>query len=112
MALLLSIIARVLQAGYFWTIGKAIGTGLSLSSSVFLTGIASLRVFLPSHMISGTPQFQDLLSWNLIKTFNFAPDAASAFAISLILTTMSITSVIGILCLFLEAFRKRRVSRR
>jgi len=112
MALLFSIIARILQAGYFWTMAKAIGTGLSASSSMFLTGIASLRVFLPSHMVSGTPQFQDLLSWNLVKTFHFTNEAASSFGYYLVIMTLFVTSFFGLLCLFLEAFRKRRVSRR
>jgi len=111
MALLFSIIARILQAGYFWTMGRTIGTELSASSSVFLTGIASLRVFLPHHMVAGTPQFRDLLSWNLIETFHFTPNAASSFGLYLVLTTLCITSFFGLLCLFLEAFRRRKVNR-
>lgn len=106
---LLAVLARGITAGYYWTLGKSLKIALSGPSSFFLTGVASLRILIPPpYSTSSTPQFHDLLGWNLKEIAHMTSVLSHTYSASLSTLSIALTLSVGLLCLFLEAFRRRR----
>jgi len=108
---LLFVLSRGVAAGFYWSLGKSLGVDLSSSASGFLTGIASMKPLIPPQLKAMAIQFRDLLAWNLNRVFQIEPTIALTFSRSIALITVLLTSALGVLCLFLEAFRRRKARR-
>jgi len=106
---LLFVLSRGVAACFYWSLGQSLGANFSASASGFLTGIDSMKPLIPPQLKA--MQFHDLLAWNLNRVFHIGPAIALTFSRSIALMTVLMTSALGVLCLFLEAFRRRRVRR-
>jgi len=107
----LFVLSRGVAACFYWSLGQSLGADLSATASGFLTGIDSMKPLIPPQLKAQAMQFHNLMAWNLNRVFHIGPAIALTFSRSIALITVLLTSSLGVLCLFLEAFRRRRARR-